>query len=315
MVASPPREEEAAARNIKPKQQARQQVVASGSGERKPRPPQDQALNCPRCNSTNTKFCYYNNYSMTQPRYFCKACRRNWTQGGSLRNVPVGGGSRKNSRQNRAGGSSSMAPPAPSSTTIDESKKMNIVTQQLLMMPTATAPMPASFPSVLPAFMSAGGSSFQLPSSDHRSLPFAPLSSLLSPNPGTITMPSFTDLLRGGFLDSSSNNGMAAFPPFLPAAPSFGAMEQHRHGLMDGSSGQQMVGILQGDQEVKPPMAGGGGGSGLRQWPVSSSTAQEQQGDGSAGNNVDGGASGSSSGVERFWQGGFINYDNSNSLD
>ncbi|CAN4113948.1 unnamed protein product [Withania somnifera] len=53
---------------------------------------------CPRCGSTNTKFCYYNNYSLTQPRYFCKGCRRYWTKGGSLRNVPVGGGCRKSRR-------------------------------------------------------------------------------------------------------------------------------------------------------------------------------------------------------------------------
>ncbi|CAJ2672843.1 unnamed protein product [Trifolium pratense] len=56
--------------------------------------------NCPRCGSSNTKFCYYNNYSLTQPRYFCKGCRRYWTKGGSLRNVPVGGGCRKNRRGN-----------------------------------------------------------------------------------------------------------------------------------------------------------------------------------------------------------------------
>ncbi|KAA8516198.1 hypothetical protein F0562_019377 [Nyssa sinensis] len=62
------------------------------------RPQKDQAINCPRCSSTNTKFCYYNNYSLTQPRYFCKTCRRYWTEGGSLRNIPVGGGSRKNRR-------------------------------------------------------------------------------------------------------------------------------------------------------------------------------------------------------------------------
>ncbi|KAM3305752.1 dof zinc finger protein DOF3.5 [Capsicum chacoense] len=58
----------------------------------------EQAPNCPRCASTNTKFCYYNNYSLSQPRYFCKACRRYWTKGGSLRNVPVGGGCRKSRR-------------------------------------------------------------------------------------------------------------------------------------------------------------------------------------------------------------------------
>ncbi|XP_057503604.1 dof zinc finger protein DOF1.2-like [Actinidia eriantha] len=56
------------------------------------------APNCPRCASQNTKFCYYNNYSLSQPRYFCKTCRRYWTKGGSLRNVPVGGGCRKSRR-------------------------------------------------------------------------------------------------------------------------------------------------------------------------------------------------------------------------
>ncbi|KAE8702485.1 Dof zinc finger protein DOF5.1 [Hibiscus syriacus] len=54
------------------------------------------ALKCPRCESTNTKFCYFNNYSLTQPRHFCKACRRYWTRGGAIRNVPVGGGCRRN---------------------------------------------------------------------------------------------------------------------------------------------------------------------------------------------------------------------------
>ncbi|KAK6942525.1 Zinc finger, Dof-type [Dillenia turbinata] len=58
--------------------------------------------NCPRCGSSNTKFCYYNNYSLTQPRYFCKGCRRYWTKGGCLRNVPVGGGCRKNRRGNKS---------------------------------------------------------------------------------------------------------------------------------------------------------------------------------------------------------------------
>ncbi|XP_060218381.1 dof zinc finger protein DOF2.5-like [Lycium barbarum] len=73
--------------------------IGSRSAEtKKVRPAKDGAVNCPRCNSTNTKFCYYNNYSLTQPRYFCKTCRRYWTEGGTLRNVPVGGGSRKNKR-------------------------------------------------------------------------------------------------------------------------------------------------------------------------------------------------------------------------
>uniref|UniRef100_K3ZLQ8 Dof zinc finger protein n=1 Tax=Setaria italica TaxID=4555 RepID=K3ZLQ8_SETIT len=265
MVASPPREEADPARNVKAKQAQQQQVAASGASERKPRPQQEQGLNCPRCNSTNTKFCYYNNNSMTQPRYFCKACRRNWTQGGTLRNIPVGGGSRKN-KQNRAGSSSSSspAPPAPSSSSTN-SKKMNL-TQQLLMMPTAMAPMPADFPIVLPTFMSTGGGGFELPSSDHHSLPFPPLS--LPSNPGTT--PSLLDMLTGGFLDG----GIGALP-FLPTPPSFGAM-QHGHGIMVGSHDQQLVDPLQGvDQALKPPMAATGG-SGLQQWP--SSAAQDQHG-------------------------------------
>ncbi|KAK8502078.1 hypothetical protein V6N13_038591 [Hibiscus sabdariffa] len=61
-------------------------------------PQPESALKCPRCESMNTKFCYFNNYSLTQPRHFCKTCRRYWTRGGALRNVPVGGGCRRNKR-------------------------------------------------------------------------------------------------------------------------------------------------------------------------------------------------------------------------
>ncbi|XP_028783555.1 dof zinc finger protein DOF5.1-like [Neltuma alba] len=70
-------------------------------------PMPEAALKCPRCESTNTKFCYFNNYSLSQPRHFCKTCRRYWTRGGALRNVPVGGGCRRNKRSK---GSSSKSP-------------------------------------------------------------------------------------------------------------------------------------------------------------------------------------------------------------
>ncbi|XP_039144923.1 dof zinc finger protein DOF1.8-like isoform X2 [Dioscorea cayenensis subsp. rotundata] len=70
---------------------------------------QEQALKCPRCESTNTKFCYYNNYSLSQPRYLCKGCKRYWTHGGSLRNVPVGGGCRKNRKSSSLSSSSSSS--------------------------------------------------------------------------------------------------------------------------------------------------------------------------------------------------------------
>ncbi|CAB4283918.1 unnamed protein product [Prunus armeniaca] len=71
---------------------------SSSSGAKQQHPPPEQSLKCPRCDSPNTKFCYYNNYSLTQPRHFCKTCRRYWTKGGALRNVPIGGGCRKNKR-------------------------------------------------------------------------------------------------------------------------------------------------------------------------------------------------------------------------
>ncbi|XP_039026029.1 dof zinc finger protein DOF2.2-like [Hibiscus syriacus] len=65
---------------------------------------------CPRCESSNTKFCYCNNcslsqplYFITQPRYFCKTCRRYRTRGGVLRNVPVEDGYRRNKRSKGSG--------------------------------------------------------------------------------------------------------------------------------------------------------------------------------------------------------------------
>ena len=35
-----------------------------------PRP--SEPVDCPRCSSADTKFCYYNNYNIKQPRYYCK---------------------------------------------------------------------------------------------------------------------------------------------------------------------------------------------------------------------------------------------------
>ena len=95
----------------------------SGGGDRRLRPNQHhhhhqnqnqnphQALKCPRCDSLNTKFCYYNNYNLSQPRHFCKSCRRYWTKGGVLRNVPVGGGCRKAKRSKPKPNSSDVSTP------------------------------------------------------------------------------------------------------------------------------------------------------------------------------------------------------------
>ncbi|KAF6155864.1 hypothetical protein GIB67_039195 [Kingdonia uniflora] len=86
--------------------------VMEKQGQDQPQPVQQQpqpVLKCPRCDSSNTKFCYYNNYSLSQPRHFCKACKRYWTRGGTLRNVPVGGGYRKNKRVKRPTNTSEVA--------------------------------------------------------------------------------------------------------------------------------------------------------------------------------------------------------------
>ncbi|TKY58887.1 Cyclic dof factor 2 [Spatholobus suberectus] len=72
-----------------------EQSETSASEEKTPKKP-DKVLPCPRCNSMDTKFCYYNNYNVNQPRHFCKNCQRYWTAGGTMRNVPVGAGRRKN---------------------------------------------------------------------------------------------------------------------------------------------------------------------------------------------------------------------------
>ncbi|CAN6196315.1 unnamed protein product [Urochloa humidicola] len=84
---------------------------------------------CPRCESRDTKFCYYNNYNTSQPRHFCKSCRRYWTKGGSLRNVPIGGGTRRKSS------SSSASSSAPKSTKRSKNSKRRRV---------APAPDPAA---------------------------------------------------------------------------------------------------------------------------------------------------------------------------
>ncbi|KAI3832792.1 hypothetical protein MKW98_002338 [Papaver atlanticum] len=75
-------------------------------------------LKCPRCDSANTKFCYFNNYSLTQPRHFCKTCRRYWTRGGALRNVPVGGGCRRNKRPSKSSSKSQATTSASSTSSI-----------------------------------------------------------------------------------------------------------------------------------------------------------------------------------------------------
>ncbi|XP_058772474.1 cyclic dof factor 1-like [Vicia villosa] len=65
------------------------------SEDKSPNKP-DMTVPCPRCNSKDTKFRYYNNFKAKQPRHFCKNCQRYWTSGGTARKMLVGAGRRKN---------------------------------------------------------------------------------------------------------------------------------------------------------------------------------------------------------------------------
>ncbi|GIL46698.1 hypothetical protein Vafri_3617 [Volvox africanus] len=69
--------------------------VGKDGGPRPKLPRPDKKETCPRCNSLDTKFCYYNNYNIKQPRFYCKTCQRYWTAGGTLRNIAPGSGRRK----------------------------------------------------------------------------------------------------------------------------------------------------------------------------------------------------------------------------
>ncbi|GMH06494.1 hypothetical protein Nepgr_008334 [Nepenthes gracilis] len=97
--------------NMVTKKETHQSSGGDGGRKTSPsrRPPDQQPLKCPRCDSPNTKFCYYNNCSLTQPRHFCKTCRRYWTKGGALRNVPIGGGCRKNKKMKPSSSTSSSS--------------------------------------------------------------------------------------------------------------------------------------------------------------------------------------------------------------
>ncbi|XP_020577457.1 dof zinc finger protein DOF3.1-like [Phalaenopsis equestris] len=106
-------------------------------------------LKCPRCESTNTKFCYYNNYSRSQPRHFCRACRRHWTEGGTLRNIPIGGSRKNKRRKTTPTTTSSVSTSAanPIAPVIEEMKGSifpNILRQALLLPP----PPPLQSPTI-----------------------------------------------------------------------------------------------------------------------------------------------------------------------
>lgn len=69
-----------------------QQEEAELEGKARPKAPPrptGQLPCCPRCNSNDTKFCYYNNHNVKQPRYYCRVST---AQGWSRKQRKEGGG-------------------------------------------------------------------------------------------------------------------------------------------------------------------------------------------------------------------------------
>ncbi|KAL6011110.1 hypothetical protein ACLOJK_001554 [Asimina triloba] len=182
--------------------------------DRKLRPQPEQALKCPRCDSTNTKFCYYNNYSLSQPRYFCKACRRYWTKGGSLRNVPVGGGCRKNKRS--------------SSSKRTQDQVLTTATNSNQLFPTLPCLSYDSNDLSLAFARLQKQPSRQLGMDDHENSILGN-TNIMHPDilghHSTNTNPGFLDTLRGGFLDAPN-----AFSNFYCGFGS-GSMEEMESGM------------------------------------------------------------------------------------
>ncbi|RZC83766.1 hypothetical protein C5167_046552 [Papaver somniferum] len=192
--------------------------------------PQPEALKCPRCDSSNTKFCYYNNYSLTQPRYFCKACRRYWTKGGSLRNVPVGGGCRKNNKRISSCSSSSATSKAKSSPSSsisshhhlhhhhqDNNNNQIYLNTNSIINPLLTFPSSLSY-DTNDLTLAFGRLHKQQPTTtrqlgfdhEHHQTSYGNTNSIIgnlinsSSNSSNTANPGFIDALRSGFLDPSS---------------------------------------------------------------------------------------------------------------
>eukprot|EP00884_Botryococcus_braunii_P009722 jgi/Botrbrau1/18751/Bobra.0386s0074.1 len=130
------------------KRKASSAPVKSGNRPKLPRP--DGVPNCPRCCSYDTKFCYYNNYNVKQPRYFCKACQRYWTAGGTLRNVPIGAGRRKH-KNHAARQQTRLAPQSSAQTHVPSGSLEGLRMAELLQHQHMPAALPAGLhPGLLP---------------------------------------------------------------------------------------------------------------------------------------------------------------------
>ncbi|KAL5972558.1 hypothetical protein ACLOJK_039363 [Asimina triloba] len=239
----------------------------------------EQALKCPRCDSSNTKFCYYNNYSLSQPRHFCKACKRYWTRGGTLRNVPVGGGCRKNKRVKKPVSSSDPPPPPPSlpppppSTQIDVPAAINPAFYGL---PNAPPDINLALPRLLSRL--AGPNAENLPPMSRTAYDFQPqMNSMWSSFPSMASTSSApSDEFPAGFHSTQIQDPVSNSPSHLPdfsllgssatstAAASFIASSLQQQKLNLGSKDTQSI----NDFQVFLPfedlnMAAANGNSGL----------------------------------------------------
>ncbi|KAL5205587.1 hypothetical protein ABZP36_033796 [Zizania latifolia] len=240
-------------------QQQRQAVVSMSERARLARVPLPEpgTLRCPRCDSTNTKFCYFNNYSLSQPRHFCKACRRYWTRGGALRNVPVGGGCRRNTKRSskkssRQGGGATAATSSSSTT----STSTTATTSSAAAAAAATADVIASMQGLphhfggLQSAAAAAALEASLEGYHHRhQLP------LLQP-------PEFLPQGLHGYHFGNGDGGVLAdgFPRGVASGllAQLASVKMEEHGTGNGNSGVGFVGA----HEQYWPGSGGGG------WPA-----------------------------------------------
>ncbi|KAJ1280550.1 hypothetical protein BS78_04G241800 [Paspalum vaginatum] len=302
-------------------------AAAPAGTERRARPQKEKALNCPRCNSTNTKFCYYNNYSLQQPRYFCKTCRRYWTEGGSLRNVPVGGGSRKNKRSSSA---VSSAAAASTSSAISGTVPVGLAAKNPKLMHEGAHDLNLAFPHH-------NGRGLQPP--DFSAFPSLESSSVCNPGaamPGGngaagrgVGTLSAMELLRStgcyvplqhvqlGMPPEYAAAGFALGEYRLPPPPQSQSvlgfsLDTHGTGGVGGAGGYNVAGLQESAagrllfpfEDLKPTVnAGGGASNGADQYDH----AKDQAGDGSGASGVTGGHD-----TPGFWSNTMIGNGSSN---
>ncbi|KAK7309233.1 hypothetical protein RJT34_05796 [Clitoria ternatea] len=200
---------------------------------------ENQNLRCPRCDSSNTKFCYYNNYNLTQPRHFCKTCRRYWTKGGALRNVPIGGGCRKN-----------KSTTVSNSTTKQTATKMKIVASELGRSTSSSSGFGPVFNQHFPQTPILWGS----PQNSHM---FALLRASQNPNPNPISL---THVKEEGDSMGSHSHMMLANGLLNPRTlgydgvgqvPSMGLCSSFwRNNIQDPTQQQNNSFVFEGNQEI-----------------------------------------------------------------